>query len=98
MASNKTGMTKPKGQSQGDLTEVLIKMIAYGVAGGALLIAGAKVLGEKIVELELDKYDRIERQRKADREEVARISETAAYEEPTVGLLTSSKEEQKSVH
>ena len=95
MASNKTGMTKPKGQSQGDLTEVLIKMIAYGVAGGAFLIAGAKILGEKMVELEQDKFDRIERQRKADREEVARISETAAYEEPTLGLLTSDEMEKE---
>ena len=88
-------MTDPKGQQQGDLTEVLIKMIAYGVAGGAFLIAGAKLLGEKIVELELDKFDRIEKQRRADLEEAARISEIAAYEEPTAGLLTSGGENEE---
>lgn len=94
MPDKKTGMSKPKDQQQADLTGVLIKMIAFGVAGGAFLIAGAKMLGEKIVELELDKFDRIERQRQADLEEAERISEFPAYEAPT-GYLTSSEEEEK---
>ena len=96
MPNNKTGMTKPKDQQQADLTGVLIKMIAFGVAGGAFLIAGAKMLGEKIVELELEKFDRIERQRQADLEEAERISEFPAYEAPNEALLTSGEEEQKA--
>ena len=57
---------------------------------------GAKLLGEKILEIELDKYDRLERQRRENLEEAKRISEVAAYQEPSAGLLTADEEQQEA--
>ena len=73
MASNKTGMTRPARTSNGDIGGVLIKMLAVGVAGSAALIAGAKVLGEKLLDVQVKKYEQLEQQREADKEEVRRI-------------------------
>lgn len=73
MASNKTGMTKPERTSQSEIGGMLIKMLAVGVAGSAALIAGAKVLGEKILDVQVKKYEQLEQQREADKEEVRRI-------------------------
>lgn len=73
MASNKTGMTKPERTSQSEIGGILIKMLAVGVAGSAALIAGAKVLGEKILDVQVKKYEQLEQQREADKEEVRRI-------------------------
>lgn len=79
MASNKTGMEETKGVEQsGKLAETLIKMIATGLAGGTLVIAAAKYLGEKLLDYETGRYERLEKQRELDREEVKRI--TAAEE------------------
>ena len=73
MASNKTGMTRPTRTSQSEIGGILIKMLAVGVAGSAALIAGAKVLGEKILDVQVKKYEQLEQQREADKEEVRRI-------------------------
>lgn len=73
MASNKTGMTRPERTSQSEIGGTLIKMLAVGVAGSAALIAGAKVLGEKILDVQVKKYEQLEQQREADKEEVRRI-------------------------
>lgn len=73
MASNKTGMTRPERTSQSEIGGILIKMLAVGVAGSAALIAGAKVLGEKILDVQVKKYEQLEQQREADKEEVRRI-------------------------
>ena len=79
MASNKMGMTETKRVEQsGNLAGTLIKMIGTGLAGGTLVIAAAKVLGEKLLDHETERYERLERQRELDREEVKRI--TAAEE------------------
>lgn len=77
MASNKTGMTEGAKQT-GGLGGVLIAMIAAGLAGGTILVAGAKVLGELLLSHETERYRRLEEQRELDREEVKRI--TAAEE------------------
>lgn len=52
MASNKSSYTQAN-EGGGSLAGVLIRMLAVGVAGSAILIAGAKAFGEKVFEKEL---------------------------------------------
>ena len=61
------------GSSGGGLGSALLGILAAGVAGGTLLIAGAKALGEKLEEKQASDYEKREEQRKADIEEVRRI-------------------------
>ena len=42
MASNKTGIDNLNASTGKNLGGTLLKIVAYGVAGGALLISGAK--------------------------------------------------------
>ena len=46
-----------------------------GVAGGALLVSGAKALGEAMLDKQVSDYEKLEAQREADKEEVRRIME-----------------------
>ena len=80
MASNKTGMTNPAGKSPGGLGGALLTIAAAGVAGGAALIAGAKFLGDALLEKQKSDYQKREEQREADREEVRRIMESETGE------------------
>ena len=77
MASNKSGMKGAAGGGSGSgLAGVLLKMLAAGVAGGALLIAGAKTAGDKMLEKHESDKKKLEEQRASDREEVRRIMDT----------------------
>lgn len=73
MASNKTGIDNINADAGSGLGGALLKIIAVGVAGGALLIGGAKQLGEALLEKQENDYKRLEEQRAADREEIIRI-------------------------
>ena len=73
MASNKTGIDNISAGPGKGLGGVLLKIIAYGVAGGALLISGAKQLGEALLDKQASDQKKLEDQRKAAREEVKRI-------------------------
>ena len=76
MASNKTGMTDAAGRSGGSgLGGTLLTMLAAGVAGGALLIAGAKTAGDKMLEKQESDERKLGERREADKEEVRRITE-----------------------
>lgn len=75
MASNKTGIDNIKAGGSGGLGGTLLKIIAYGVAGGALLISGARQLGEALLDKQVSDYEKLEAQREADKEEVRRIME-----------------------
>ena len=75
MASNKTGIDNVKASAGGGLGGALLKIIAIGVAGGALLISGAKQLGEALLDKQVSDYEKLEAQREADREEIRRIME-----------------------
>ena len=75
MASNKTGIDNISNGAGGGLGSTLIKVVAYGVAGGALLVSGAKALGEALLEKQVSDYEKLEAQREADKEEVRRIME-----------------------
>ena len=74
MASNKTGINNPGGKSSASLGGVLIKILAAGVAGGALLISGAKAFGEALLDAEANSQKKLDEQRALDREEVRRIT------------------------
>ena len=68
MATNKAGMSNGADRSGGSLASTLLAILAGGIAGGAMLLAGAKALGEKIEEIQVDEYERIEKQREEDKE------------------------------
>ena len=73
MASNKTGIDNVNASAGGGLGGTLLKIVAVGVAGGALLISGAKQLGEALLDKQESDNKKLEDQRAADREEVRRI-------------------------
>ena len=74
MASNKTGIDNINAGAGKGLGGTLLKIVAYGVAGGALLISGAKQFGEALLEKQASDSEKLEAQREADREEVRRIT------------------------
>lgn len=73
MASNKTGIGNSRVKPGVSLGGALLTIIAAGAAGGALLISGAKALGEFLLEEQKSNEARLEEKREADREEVRRI-------------------------
>ena len=73
MASNKTGIDNLNASTGKKLGGTLLKIVAYGVAGGALLISGAKQIGEALLDKQDSDAKKLEEQRAADREEVRRI-------------------------
>lgn len=73
VASNKTKMKNIAGRSGGSIGGVLLKIVAGGVAGGALLISGAKALGEALLDRQESDRMKLEERRSADMEEVRRI-------------------------
>ena len=81
MASNKTGIDNVSSGPGRGLGSTLLKIVAYGVAGGALLISGAKQLGEALLDKQVSDYEKLEAQREADKEEVRRIMENDPSEQ-----------------
>ena len=77
MASNKTGIENMQAGVAPSLGKALLKIMAFGVAGGAALIGGAKALGEKLEEKQVRDFEKLEAQREADRENIRRIMENA---------------------
>lgn len=69
----------------------LLKIIAFGVAGGAALIGGAKALGEKLEEKQVKDYEKLEAQREADKENVRRIMENSVEAEYDAAENTSER-------
>ena len=81
MASNKTGIDNLNAGAGKNLSGTLLKIVAYGLAGGALLISGAKQLGEALLDKQTSDYKKLEEQREADREEIRRIVENDPNEQ-----------------
>lgn len=81
MASNKTGIDNINAGPGKGLGGTLIKILAYGVAGGALLISGAKQIGEVLLDKQESDQKRLEEKRAADREEIRRIVENDPLEQ-----------------
>lgn len=93
--AKKIGMTTPKDESGGSLTGILIGMVAAGFAASAILIGSAKRFGEKLEELEVEKYKRLERQREADKEEVLRIMNAETFDNEGLIEKTEAFEEEQ---
>lgn len=91
MASNKTGIDNLQAGIAPGLGKALIKILAFGVAGGAALIGGAKALGEKLEEKQVKDYEKLETRREADRENVRRIMENAVEAEYESSENTSER-------
>ncbi len=91
MASNKTGIDNIQAGIAPSLGKALLKIIAFGVAGGAALIGGAKALGDKLEEKQVRDYEKLEAQREADRENVRRIMENAVEAEYESSENTSER-------
>lgn len=81
MASNKTGIDNINNGGGKGLAGTLIKILAYGVAGGALLISGAKQFGEALLDKEESDQKKLEERRAADIEEIRRIVENDPNEQ-----------------
>lgn len=81
MASKKSGLKNAGSKAGGGLGEALLKIIAVGVAGGALLISGAKTLGEALLDKQESDSRKLESQREADKEAVRRIMANEADEQ-----------------
>ncbi len=73
MASNKTGIDNVNASAGSSLGGILLKIIAVGIAGGALLISGAKQVGEALLDKQESDSRKLEEKREADREEIRRI-------------------------
>ena len=73
MASKKSGLKNMGVKADRDLGGALLKILAVGVAGGALLISGAKSVGEALLEKQDRDSKRLDERREADREAIRRI-------------------------
>ncbi len=81
MASKKSGLGNVKANAGGGLGGALLKIIAVGVAGGALLISGAKSVGEVLLDKQENDSKRLDERREADKEAVRRIVENDPNEQ-----------------
>ena len=81
MASNKAKIRNTQVAADLHLGRVLIKIVAFGVAGGAALIGGAKALGEKLEENQVKNYEKLEAEREAGKENVRRILQNSVEAE-----------------
>lgn len=79
MATNKSGMRPGRGPGRvpdKELGEALLAVLGLGVAGGIALIGGAVKLGEKMLDLQVKAYEKIESEREALRAAAREIAET----------------------
>lgn len=76
MATNKSGMKPGKGllnagrRPDGDLGQSLLAILGLGVAGSIALVGGAVKLGEKMLDLQVKAYEKIEAERESFKKEV----------------------------
>ena len=54
MASNKTGINNMQTKDELSLVTALLKILAFGIAGGITLLGGAKALGDQMEKNNLD--------------------------------------------
>lgn len=83
MASNKSSMRPGSGLSgagrrpDGDLGQSLLAILGIGIAGSIALVGGAVKLGEKMLDLQVKAYEKIEAGRRA---QIEAVREAAANE------------------
>lgn len=59
----------------GELAEALLAVLGVGIAGGIALLGGAIKVGEKVLDMQVKAYEKIEAEREARREAVRKIAE-----------------------
>lgn len=59
-----------------ELAQALLALVGIGLAGGIALIGGAVKLGEKILDLQVRAYEKIENERETRREEIRQIADS----------------------
>lgn len=59
-----------------ELGQALLTLVGIGLAGGIALIGGAIKLGEKVLDLQVKAYERIESEREARKEVTRQIAES----------------------
>ena len=70
-----SGLRDAGRRPDGELGQALLAVLGIGIAGGIALIGGALKLGEKILDLQVRAYEKVEAQREAGREAVREIEE-----------------------
>ena len=77
MATNKSGMRPGSGAGRkpdAELGEALLAVIGVGLAGSIALIGGAVKLGEKMLDLQVKAYEKLEAEREARKELVQQVT------------------------
>lgn len=69
------GLNNAGRRADAELGQALLTILGIGVAGGIALVGGALKLGEKILDLQVRAYEKIEAQRDANRESVRELAD-----------------------
>ena len=64
------GLTNPGRKPDAELGQALLAVLGLGIAGGIALVGGAVKLGEKMIDLQVKAYEKIEAEREAYKEAV----------------------------
>jgi hypothetical protein len=70
------GLNNAGRRPDAELGQALLAILGIGVAGGIAIVGGALKLGEKVLELQVKAYEKIEAQREAHREAVRALAES----------------------
>jgi hypothetical protein len=70
------GLNNAGRRPDAELGQALLAILGIGVAGGIAIVGGALKLGEKVLELQVKAYEKIEAQREANRESVRELAES----------------------
>ena len=99
--ANKSGMKPGQSGSESrgsrELGSALLAIVGVGVAGSIALVSGAVKLGEKVLDLQVKAYEKIESEREAQKKAVREIAEAEmefASEPRNEELQPESDEEQ----
>ena len=71
-----SGFSSSGRRPDGELGQALLTVLGVGIAGGIALVGGAVKLGEKVLDLQVRAYEKIEAQREAHREAVRALAES----------------------
>lgn len=69
------GLTNPGRKPDAELGQALLAVLGLGIAGGIALVGGAVKLGEKMLDIQVKAYEKIEAEREAYKEAVRKASE-----------------------
>ena len=69
------GLTNSGRKPDAELGQALLAVLGLGIAGGIALVGGAVKLGEKMLDLQVKAYEKIEAEREAYKEAVREASE-----------------------